>query len=73
MAQTLLDRYNAAYNLACAALPQGGPISMDALQGMALESFVKAMDWDHIYTADGVKNYLEILAEELYKQGSRND
>ena len=46
---------------------------MDALQGMALESFVKAMDWDHIYTADGVKNYLEILAEELYKQGSRND
>ena len=69
---TLLERFNEFYNLECAALPQGGPISMDALQGMALESFVKAMDWDHTYTADGVKNYLEILVEELYKQGNRN-
>ena len=70
---TLLDRYNQAYNTECAALPWGGAISMDALQAMALESFVKAMDWDHIYTADGVKNYLETLTEELYKQGNRND
>ena len=69
---TLLERYNEAYNLACAALPQGGPISMEGLQALALESFVRAMDWDHIYTADGVKNYLEILAEELHKQGNRN-
>ena len=69
---TLLERYNQAYNLECAALPQGGPISMDALQAMALESFVRAMDWDHIYTADGVKNYLEVLVEDLYKQGDHN-
>ena len=45
---------------------------MEHLQAITLESFVKAMDWDHIYTADGVKNYLETLTEELYKQGNRN-
>jgi hypothetical protein len=45
---------------------------MEDLQASALESFVKAMDWDHIYTADGVKNHLEILAEDLYKQGKHN-
>ena len=69
---TLLERYNQEYNTECAALPQGGPISMEHLQAMTLESFVKTMDWDHIYTADGVKNHLEILAEKLYKQGNRN-
>jgi hypothetical protein len=72
MSESLLDRYNAAYNLECAALPQGGPIGVEHLQAMTLESFIKAMNWDYIYTADGVKNHLEILVEDLYKQGKSN-
>jgi hypothetical protein len=69
---TLLERYNEAYNLECAALPSGGPISMEHLQIITLDSFIEAMDWEHVYTADGVKNYLDILVEDLYKQGNRN-
>ena len=72
MSKSLLDRYNAAYNLECAALPSGGPISMEHLQAIALESFLKAMNWDYIYTADGVRNHLDILVEDLYKQGKSN-
>jgi hypothetical protein len=72
MSESLLDRYNQAYNTECSGLAHGGPISMEHLQAMTLESFVRAMDWDHIYTADGVKNHLEILVEDLYKQGKHN-
>ena len=39
---TLLERYNDFYNLECAALPSGGPISHEELQAMALECMVKA-------------------------------
>ena len=39
---TLLERYNQFYNEECAALSNGGPISMEELQAMALESMVFA-------------------------------
>ena len=72
MSESLLDRYNAAYNLECAALPQGGPISMEQLQAIALESSVKAIDWDYIYTAENVRILMNELIEALYKQGNYN-
>ena len=39
---TLLERYNAFYNDECAALSNGGPISMEELQAITLESMVFA-------------------------------
>jgi hypothetical protein len=70
MSESLLDRYNAAYNLECAALPSGGPISMEHLQAMALECLLKATDksrdWDIPY-----EDVVELI-EALYKQGNRN-
>ena len=39
---TLLERYNQFYNEECSALSNGGPISMEELQAMALESMVFA-------------------------------
>ena len=39
---TLLERYNQFYNDECASLPSGGPISMEEMQALALESMVYA-------------------------------
>jgi len=39
---TLLERYNQFYNDECSALSGGGPISMEELQAMTLESMVYA-------------------------------
>ena len=39
---TLLERYNTFYNDECAAIPSGGPVSMEEMQALALESMVKA-------------------------------
>ena len=66
---TLLDRYNQAYNTECAALTQGGPISMEHLQAMTLECMLKvtAGDWDVVFV-DDVRN----LMEALYAQGNQN-
>jgi hypothetical protein len=72
MDESLLERYNQAYNLECAALPQGGPISMEHLQILTLGSFFNAIDWDHVYTAEGVKTQMALLIASLYKQGNRN-
>jgi hypothetical protein len=72
MSESLLDRYNEFYNSECAALPQGGPIGVEHLQAMALESFVRAMDWGHVYTAEGVKTQMALLIASLYKQGHHN-
>ena len=68
MPQSLLDRYNEFYNLECAALPQGGPISMEHLQAITLECMLKATNanWE-IETEDVID-----LIEGLYAQGNRN-
>jgi hypothetical protein len=39
---TLLERYNQFYNDECAAIPSGGPISMEELQAVTLESMIYA-------------------------------
>jgi hypothetical protein len=72
MSESLLDRYNEEYNNQCAALPQGGPIGVEHLQAMALESFLEALDWDHVYTAEGVKTQMALMIASLYKQGKHN-
>ena len=65
---TLLERYNQAYNTECAALPQGGPISMEHLQAMALESLLMATEAINVVFVDDVRN----LIEALYVQGDQN-
>jgi hypothetical protein len=65
---TLLERYNAAYNDECAALPSGGPISMEHLQAITLGSLLKATYATHFIFAGEVKE----LIEALYEQGNRN-
>ena len=65
---TLLERYNQAYNTECAALPQGGPISMEHLQAMTLESLLMATEATNVVFVDDVRN----LIEALYAQGNRN-
>jgi hypothetical protein len=65
---TLLERYNQAYNNECAALPSGGPISMEHLQAITLESLLKATYAKHFIFAGEVKE----LIEALHEQGNRN-
>ena len=65
---TLLERFNEFYNLECAALPQGGPISMEHLQAMTLESLLMATEATNVVFVDDVRN----LMEALYKQGNQN-
>jgi hypothetical protein len=68
MSESLLDRYNAAYNLGCAALPQGGPVSMEHLQAITLECLLKATEADFIVFVEDVQD----LIEALYEQGKSN-
>ena len=65
---TLLERYNQAYNTECAALPQGGPVSMEHLQAMTLELLLMATEATNVVFVDDVRN----LIEALYAQGNRN-
>ena len=66
---TLLERYNQAYNAECAALPQGGPVSMEHLQAMTLECMLKVTSGD----LDVPTEEIVELIEALYAQGNRND
>jgi hypothetical protein len=68
MSESLLDRYNAAYNLECVALPSGGPVSMEHLQAITLECLLKATQATNIVFVGEVKE----LIEALYEQGNRN-
>ena len=68
MSESLLDRYNAAYNLECVALPSGGPVSMEHLQAITLECLLKATEADHIVFVEDVQD----LIEALYEQGKSN-
>jgi hypothetical protein len=68
MAQTLLDRYNSAYNLECAALSSGGPISMEHLQAITLECLLIATQKKHVLCVTEVVE----LIEALYEQGKSN-
>jgi len=65
---TLLERYNQAYNTECSGLAHGGPISMEHLQAMTLESLLMATEATNVVFVDDVQN----LIEALYKQGKSN-
>ena len=65
---TLLERYNEAYNTECAAHQRGGPVSMEELQAMALESLLKATQATNVVFVGEVQE----LIEALYEQGNRN-
>lgn len=65
---TLLERYNQAYNTECSGLAHGGPISMEHLQAMTLESLLMATEATNVVFVDDVRN----LMEALYEQGNRN-
>ena len=65
---TLLERYNEAYNTGCSGLAHGGPISMEHLQAMALESLLMATEAINVVFVDDVQN----LIEALYAQGNQN-
>ena len=65
---TLLERYNEAYNTECSGLAHGGPVSMEHLQAMTLESLLMATEATNVVFVDDVRN----LMEALYKQGNQN-
>jgi hypothetical protein len=65
---TLLERYNQFYNDECAAIPSGGPVSMEEMQALALESMVYA--FKRKYHLDPVPSEeILTLAEQLRSQG----
>lgn len=67
----LLERYNSFYNCECAGLSQGGPISMEELQAIAIECMVDAFvleNLDREYDAIPIKDIQE-LAEKVRQQG----
>ena len=65
---TLLERYNEFFNLECAALPSGSPVSMEELQAIALESMVDA--FKRKYNLDPIPaEEIVGLALELRMQG----
>jgi hypothetical protein len=65
---TLLERFNEFYNLECTALPSGGPVSMEHLQAITLESLLKATQATNIVFVGEVQQ----LIEALYEQGNHN-
>jgi hypothetical protein len=68
MTQSLLDKYNEAYNTECSGLAHGGPVSMEHLQAMTLESLLMATEATNVVFVDDVRN----LMEALYEQGNCN-
>ena len=67
---TLLGRYNAYYNDECAALPHGGPVSMEEMQAMTLECMVEA--FKSRYNLDSIPaDKILGLAEQLRAQGTK--
>ena len=65
---TLHERYNQFYNDECSGMPSGGPISMEELQAMTLESMVFA--FKRKYHLDPIPaEEILTLAEQLRSQG----
>ncbi len=66
----LINRYNQYYNGACSGMPQGGPISTEHLQSLALKSaiyaFARKYNMKESIPVEDLKN----LADLLEKQGN---
>ena len=66
----LIDRYNEHYNYICAGLPQGGPISMEALQSITLKSAIYAFARKYNMKESIPVEDLENLADRIEAQGN---
>ena len=62
-----LQSYNAHYNNSCSGLTHGGPVAMEHLQALAIESAVKALSGGSGTVP--VSDLLE-LSDKLWGQGS---
>lgn len=69
----ILQRYNDYYNLECSGLPQGGPLTMEHLQCITLQSAIDAFRCEHLnqeYTHIAIED-IEDLIEGLDRQATR--
>lgn len=64
----LIDRYNQYYNDACSGLPQGGPISMEHLQSLALKSaiyaFARKYNMKESIPVEDLKNLADLIEHQ---------
>ena len=56
----VLQRYNDYYNMECASLPTGGPISMEHMQIITLQSAIDALRCEHLN-----REYNEIAISDI--------
>ena len=68
----VLQRYNDYYNMECASLPTGGPISMEHMQIITLQSAIDALRCEHLnqqYDFIAISD-IEDLIERLDEQAT---
>ena len=68
----VLQRYNDYYNMECASLPTGGPISMEHMQMITLQSAIDALRCENLnreYNEIAISD-IEDLIEGLDKQAT---
>lgn len=67
--EELLRLYNFHYNLECAGLPHGGPISMQELEAMALSAMLSTLK---LAGSDSISaQNVELLIDALNEQGRK--
>jgi hypothetical protein len=61
----LLERYNQYYNDECAAMPHGGPISMEELQSLAIRAalyaFARKYNMKESIPVEDLKNLADLI------------
>jgi hypothetical protein len=68
----VLQRYNDYYNMECAGLPHGTPITPEHMQMIAFESMIDALRCEHLnqeYTHIAISD-IEDLIERLHEQSN---
>lgn len=68
----ILQRYNDYYNMECAALPHGTPITPEHTQAITLECMVDALRCEHLnqeYDAIVIDDITDLI-DALYEQGN---
>ena len=65
----LLKLYNHHYNISCAGMAHGGPISMQELEATALSAMLSTLK---LAGSDSISaQQVEILIDELYEEGRK--
>jgi hypothetical protein len=70
MKEDFLNLYNHHYNIQCAGLPHGGPISMQELQAMALSAMLNTLK--HAGSDYISAQHVEIIIDGLTEQGKES-